>query len=388
VNFTKNIFHFFSFSSKHHAYARHIRVIKFFFMELLMETKLNFLSLLLMILVFSACGGEKTIQEQTGSLLGARPSFTADNTSKPPALNGVSGDAEMALLLRSLDEMAELERGGSWIQGIALAESGIRENAGDFAGAVAAAYKEFSFAYGMGLIQKADIVNGLLNLLNSNSEETVTKTTHVILAFLEERWDEAAPILVSLFDELDEPDGFGRWMRLVCALEISIRDQGKTDLESETTTREVRRATAAYRSIRARYASFPEYWYRGARAFSGAIAADYAENCINLSPQGPFAAECRKILASYAGLRIEDGLSIRTKREIESIITLSVNSGNPQVLDNLLPLIGLPENPYTVYAVSALRSIINIQGFRDYFNRQAAASSGRLAERLLYICRG
>jgi hypothetical protein len=351
-------------------------------MELLMETKLNFLFLLFLLLIFSTCGGEKTSQEQAGW---AGPSSTA---STAILSGGVPGEAETASMLRSLDEFAELERAGSWIQGMALAESGIRESAGDFAGAVAAAYKELSFAYGMGLIQKADIENGLLNLLNSNSEETVVITTHTILAFLRERWDEAALSLASLFDELDEPDGFGRWMKLVCALEVSIRDQGKTALENDPMAREDRRIAAAYRSIRARYASFPEYWYRGARAFSGAIAADYAENCINLSPHGPFAEECRKILASYTGLRIEDGSSIRTKREIESIITMAINSGNPQVLDTLLPLIGLPENPYTIYAVSALRSLIGVQGFRDYFNRQAAASSGRLAERLLYICRG
>ena len=58
------------------------------------------------------------------------------------------------------------------------------------------------------------------------------------------------------------------------------------------------------------------------------------------------------------------------------------------LLEPLLPLIDLPDNPYTVYAVGALRALNNISGFRSYFAEQAAASRGRLAERLSYISRG
>ncbi|WP_461247109.1 hypothetical protein [Treponema sp. R6D11] len=161
-------------------------------------------------------------------------------------------------------------------------------------------------------------------------------------------------------------------MILVCALEKD---------------RDNRRATAAYKSIRARYVQQPEYWYRGARAFSGAIGAEYAENCVNLSPQGPFAGECRGILAAFAGLKKEDGASLRTKTEIEEIITRSVNTGNPQILDSLFPLIGLPDNQYTLYAVGALKTLISVPKFKDFFSGQAASSKGRLAERLSYICR-
>ena len=280
---------------------------------------------------------------------------------------------DLPSLLRTLDELAELERSGSWFRGLALTESSLRENAGDYQGAVAAAYKELAWAYGMGLIQREDLENGLLNVLNVKGEETVTAATNAILAFVNERWDEAAAGLQPLFNESDEPDSFGRWLMLACALELS-------DTED-------RRIGAAYRSIRARYAHFPEYWYRGARAFSGVIAAEFAENCINTSPQGPFAHECRSILASYNGLRIEDGPSIKTKREIEAIISHSISSGNPQILDSLLPLISLPDNPYTIFAVGALRALTSAPGFREYFNAQAALARGRLAERLSYISR-
>ena len=332
-----------------------------------MKTTFIFLTLLFLVSIFSSCGGEEPSQTQRAEFRTILPGENIDLS-----LHGYMWSDE---LLQTLDELAELERAGSWFQGIALAESSIRENAGDFAGAVAAAYKELSWAYGRGLINKDELEQGLLNVLTLTAEETVIAAANSILAFINERWDEAAARLLPLFGKLEseEPDGFGRWMILVCALEKNKND---------------RFAAAAYKSIRARYAQFPEYWYRGARAFSGVIAAEFAENCINSSMQGPFADECRFILASYTGIRIEDSLSIKTKIEIDSIISQSVNSGNPEFLDNLFPLISLPDNPYTVYAVGAMRTLNSIPGFRDYFYNQAAVSNGRLAERLSYICRG
>jgi len=319
-------------------------------------------------LIFSGCrrqndtddNGVKAVQQQ----------FSRSNRS-------TADDIEMASLLRSLDELAELERAGSWFQGMALTECGIRENMGDYEGAVAAAYKELSWAYGLGLLSKNEIEKSILNLISVRNEEPVASAAGAILAFSRGQWSNAADDLRPLFSELDEPDGFARWMILVCDLE-----------KNESSVTETRRAAAAYKSIRARYVQFPEYWYRGARAFSGLIAADYAENCINLSPQGPFAQECRLILAAHSGLKAEDSLSIKTMKEIETIISQSVNSGNPQILYTLFPLISLPENPYTVYAVSSLRTLTGVPGFRDYFSGQAASAEGRLAERLSYICLG
>ena len=326
-----------------------------------MKFKILFLLLILFVLGFSACGGKKV----SGTQLEKR------------TLGETLPAAELPSLFRSLDEIAEIERAGAWFQGLSITESTIREKAGDYAGSVAAAYKELAWAYGMGLIKKDELEQGLLNILTIQGDETVTLTANAIIAFLKKQWDTAAEGLEPLFNELDEPDGFGRWLILVCALE---KNKAQTLAEN-------RQASAAYKSIRARYSQFPEYWYRGARAFSGGIAAQYAENCINLSPQGPFADECRTILAANTGLKNEDGLSIKTKKEIEAIISQSINSSNPQVLDSLLPLIGLPDNPYTVYAVSALKTLTGIPKFNEYFSGHAAVSKGRLAERLLYICR-
>ncbi|MDR0503404.1 MAG: hypothetical protein LBH16_08805 [Treponema sp.] len=301
----------------------------------------------------------------------ARPAGNAQRAVTGVSGGSVSGHTDSGAL-RSLDELAELERTGSWFQGMALAEAGMRENTGDFTGAVAAVYKELAWAYGMGMIQKEETQQGLLNILALYDEDAVISSANAVLAFDRGQWAQAYAALLPLFDGDIEPDGFGRWMILVCTLEKD---------------REDRKAGAAYRAIRARYVQFPEYWYRGARAFTGLVGAEYAENCINLSEQGPFAGECRRILASYSGLKNEDGLSLKTKKEIESVINQSVNKGNPQILESLFPLISLNDNPYTVYAVSALRALAAIQIYRDYFNVQASSSKGRLAERLSYICR-
>jgi hypothetical protein len=325
-----------------------------------MKIKFKTLFFPALLMIFSACGREIPSQAEGSAV---QP-VAAAAYRIPPAQNGDS--------LRSLDELAALERAGSWFQGMAMTESGIRENAGDYSGAVAAAYKELAWAYGKGMIQKDDLEQGILSVLSLGSEEIISAAS-AVLAFIREQWDEAAASLEPLFDELEEPDGFGRWMILVCALEKN---------------RENRRAAEAYKAIRARYAQFPEYWYRGARAFSGIVGAEYAENCINSSSQGPFAGECRNILAVFLGLKAEDGLSIKTKTEIEENISRSLNAGNPQLLDSLFPLISLPDNPYTVYAVEALRALTSVQKYRDFFSEQAASSRGRLAERLSYISRG
>jgi hypothetical protein len=215
---------------------------------------------------------------------------------------------------------------------------------------------------------------GLGNVIaQQDGNAAANRAAQGILAFTRGRWGEAGTLLRTLFDDGDEPDSFGRWMILACALETDRGDK---------------QAGAAYRAIRARYAQFPEYWYRGARAFSGAIAAEYAERCVALASSGPFAAECRDILASFAGLKPGDGALLKSKSEIEDVISRSVSLGDPELLSPLMPLISLPENPYTVYALGALRALASVPQFRNYFSALAAGSTGRLAERLAYICRG
>jgi len=202
------------------------------------------------------------------------------------------------------------------------------------------------------------------------------------MAFMSGNWDLAEELLSETLTAEEEPDSFLRWMLLVCSLE-------KGDVLPAT--RQI------YGAIRARYRLFPEYWYRGALAFSGngSISVSYAEQCINISPKGPFAEDCRRILAEHIGLspngrntQNDFHSGVLTRVEIENIIRASVSMNNPAILEELYPLMALPENPYTLYAMGAMKSLAAVPDFRSFFMESAIKSQGRLGERLSYIARG
>jgi hypothetical protein len=297
----------------------------------------------------------------------------ASSTETPPA--SVSAEAS-----RALEEIAELERSGGFVPGLGLAESNLREASGDYAGAVVAVYKELSWAYGRGEggVTREAVAAGLGSVLELGAGPGTAEAARAVLAFFEGRWHEAEVPLKQLFAKETETDAFSRWMLLVCAME-----QGNA-------SREIR---GEYSAIRARYAAFPEYWYRGARAFrtpetAVSAAGAYAERCVNLAGSGPYAPECRAILAETAGLGGKDGGAIKTQAEIELLIETSLRNSQPELLAGLLPLVELPDNPYTIYASGAMRALAADEKFRAWFSSQAAKAKGRLAERLLYISRG
>ena len=263
-----------------------------------------------------------------------------------------------------------------------------------------AVFKELSWAYALGAgdVSREAIREGLGKLLEpetasrfgEEARKKIAAAVPAILAFFEGRWEEAEQRLFPLYGGDPEADGFARWMLLVCAMEKSGGSQGRS----------------AYGAIRARYGSFPEYWFRAARAAQAAgkakaagipgtakneqsaLAGDYAERCINLAPAGPYAAECRIILAETMGLGGADAPALRTRREIEAAVAASAEQGNPELLAPLLPLAGLPDNPSTLYASGAMRALAANGTFRDWFVREAEKARGRLAERLRYISRG
>ena len=280
-----------------------------------------------------------------------------------------SGTVNRAALLFSLENIIEQERSGAFTQGMGIRESIIRENLDDPAGAVMAAYKELAWAYGMGIIDMDARVQGMQNALNLH--EVPALAAQACLAFIQEQWAESEAIL-QMLDTGEEIDSIVQWMILCCVLE-----QNRDNLP----------ASDSYRAIRARYAKFPEYWYRGARVFSGAVSAEYAEYCLALAPAGPYAAECRLILALSEGLNPQDSPFLLSRPEIEKLISRSINEGEPRLLEQLMPLISLPDNSHTVYAVGLLRSLSSVPMFRAYFMDTSVRTSGRLAERLAYICR-
>ncbi|MDR2047819.1 MAG: hypothetical protein LBP69_00040 [Treponema sp.] len=337
-------------------------------------------------LLCAACSGPENMPEK-------RPSAAAETFAETPpggdpgaspteapaaALAGIAPDE----VSRALEEIAELERSGGFVPGLGLAESNLRETSGDYAGAVLAVFKELSWAYsrGEGGVTGEAVTAGLKNVVELGAGPGAAEAARAVLAFFEGRWNEAQALIGQLFAEETETDAFSRWMLLVCAME-----QGNL-------SREIR---GEYSAIRARYSGFPEYWYRGARAFrtlkpetTVSAAGAYAERCVNLAGNGPYAAECRAILAETAGLGGKDGGAIKTRAEIEALVGAALRNSRPDVLAGLLPLVELPDNPYTIYASGALRALAADEKFRAWFLSEAAKAKGRLAERLLYISRG
>jgi hypothetical protein len=321
----------------------------------------------------------------------ARENPAPQNAAMPVSGFSVSPPDMPDEILASLEHLAELERAGNFFPGLGLTESGLREQAGDFSGAAIAAFKELSWAYGHGSVPRSQVEEGLANALGLLAEVPAAGSGIIALrgciAFAREEWEQALGFLSEIPAE-EEPDSFLRWMLLVCGFEGQALNDGRPD-------------RSAYSSIRARYSLFPEYWYRGARAFAGDgnIRAVYAEQCINVSPQGPFAAECRKIIFDHTGLSFfsrdtheitpnDAHLAIRTRAEIETIVRASVSANNPGLLEELFPLMALPDNPYTIYAQGTLKALSANPAYRSFFTVGAHDSSGRLRERLNYISRG
>jgi len=306
------------------------------------------------------------------------PAYSAAGQKSPvlnseldnPALSADQTDSyNREVLLYTLENLIEQERSGSFVQGMGIRESMIRETLGDFGGAVMAAYKELAWAYSMGIIDRAAMEQGMQNAFSLGDIPSLA--AQACIAFMQGKWAEPEAVLRQ-FGSGDEIDSLNQWMILSCILEQNHND---------------RQASDAYRVIRGRYAKFPEYWYRGARVFTGNFSAEYAEYCLALAPKGPYADECRAILAAVSGLSQKDGQFLLSRPEIEQLISRSVNQGDPRVLDQLMPLISLPDNSYTVYAVNLLRTLASVPQFRDYFRDSSNRSTGRLAERLAYISR-
>ena len=320
-------------------------------------------------MIFYACTAQNVAMAQPEPALAYPAAEQGGGRIKVP------DSQEKEKIINMLDEIAELERSGIYFKGMGFRESSLNQNIGDYSAATAALFKELLWTYGHGQLEKKEVQKAVDHMLEYEGpgKNDVVYTAQAAKDFFNGNWPEAQKKLTLIFSGFIEPDSFVNWMILSCILET---DSGS------------REAISAYRSIRARYSQFPEYWYRGAKLFNGMIASEFAEYCINLAPNGPYANDCRGLIAVSMGLKAEDGISLKSKTEVEGIITQAVNNGNPMLLEPLMPLIGLPENPYTIYALGALKPLGVLPAFRDYFEGLAVKAKGRLADRLVYICRG
>lgn len=279
--------------------------------------------------------------------------------------------------LAELAELAEFERRGRYVPGMGLYESSIRQRSGDSLGAVFAAYKDIAYAYGRGELGLQD-VRSRLDLLEAKSTEsgsdgTVQAAIKAIRSCLSGDWQAAVPQLAGLGPGTGQQDSFQAWVVLAARLESGT-----------VTAAELER----YSMMQARYALLPEYWYRFYRAQTNVgIRRDSAERCVALAPGGPYSSESRTAIALSYGLERDDGAAILIPAEIEALAALAVRSGEPKRLEALLPVLGLPDNPLTLYAVGTLRGLCSVDVFRIWSVAMASESAGRRAERLRYVSR-
>jgi hypothetical protein len=342
--------------------------------------RLSFLALCRVLAVFLSCSGE-----------GVSAGVEALSPGVPavPVSGEISGEISggMEEIVSALDLLAETERSSGFRHGMGLAESRLREEAGDYAGAVIAAFKELFYAYGYGSLGAEQVRAGLEAVLSSQ-EAGVQDAALAALAFFDQRWKEAAEGLASLRGD-EEPDSFTRWMFLVSLLEsglLSKEGEGERTgggAENDVFAESRRAVLAGYSSIRARYSGLAAYWYHLAL-----VSGEGAERCVDLAPLGPYAGECRKILAGSFGLREAGAAALRTRAEIERAVSLAAAQGSAALLEELFPLLALEDNPFTLYALGALNALSASPLFRDYFEARGRESQGRLGERLRYITGG
>jgi hypothetical protein len=319
------------------------------------------------------------------SILGCEvASGAVDPIAPEPAPPG--SKAEGAGIEAALEELAEQERSSGFAPGLGLAESSLREKAGDYAGATMAAFKELSYAYAVGAASAETVRERLAATGAAFAGRTDPGAAAAVRAvacasdFFAGKWKAAGAELQALFpgEAEREADSFPRWMMLVCALESGGGD---------------RNLRSAYGAVRARYALFPAYWHRAARAAERAgsegttAVAEAAERCVSLSPAGPYADEARGLIAESIGLKKSDGKSIRSRMEIEAAARIAGAERNPQVLDSIIPVLSLPDNPYTLYALGVLRGLAEDETIRKWLSARADAEVGRTRERLRYASR-
>lgn len=281
---------------------------------------------------------------------------------------------EASAVSEALKIIADRERDGVYIPGLALQEAALHESDGDAGAALLAAFRELLWAYillpvddehALDKEQLLERIAGAAALYPDN--EQLCTVHNALASYIKEDWQHAADLLASCIHEDDEPDAFVHFLHLSCLLEAGHDDES------------LRRSFAL---LRGRYESFPLYWFYAARFGSRRLEA--AEHCIALSPKGPYAQGARSILAELSGLEASDAEHLRIRAEIENAIEKSLSAKDPSLLHVLFPLLALPDNPFTLYALSSFRVLSEAHEYSLFFMDQSKQSSGRLAERLRY----
>ncbi len=304
------------------------------------------------------------------------PPDDGDKGQADPALDGsVRSSVTAAELESELFDICETERRNGCLQGLGALESMLLEGTGDAAGALYAASRDLFVAYAYGESSLDDALGRLDGIqqgwLDSGHQPDAALVYAVasVRSALVGDWEPGKAPRTATGPE--SPDSFRAWLSLAYRIQNGV-----------ATSEEIRR----YSAMQARYSSFPPYW----RVFTLAglnqeFSVDAAERCIRLAPHGHYAELSRHSLASNFGLPDGSGKAVLTSGEIQAIVEDAVASGDYDRLETLFPTLELPDNPSTMFAVGALRSLSEIRDVRLWLESRRARAQGRLAERLRYV---
>ncbi|OHD19263.1 MAG: hypothetical protein A2087_09595 [Spirochaetes bacterium GWD1_61_31] len=280
----------------------------------------------------------------------------------------------------------ETERRQGYQAGSGLVASSYYEQLGLVVPAVFAACADLSQAYATGMITIDDYAGSLnqlaANWMDQSSEDgrLVNQSIEAVRLFLASDWAGAEKILANLAGYTLHDDSFQAWMYLVAQIELneSRPYQGDQIVVYD-------QLATAYGSMMSRYRLLPQYWYYAMRInLNDSLAIDAAERCINLAPTGPFALLAREALAELWSLPKGAAVGLLTVQEIQDLIQTALADADLEQIKSLFPLLGLADNPATLYALGALQGLADNQIVRQWIQAESAKANGRLAERLRY----
>jgi hypothetical protein len=266
----------------------------------------------------------------------------------------------------ALESLAQRERLYPYELGLGAVESSLLEKEKRLGEAVFAAFTDLAYAWSLGLCGEGDLEAGLRQAEAACAgKEGETEARLAVRALRAYRSGARAECLQALGSLGQKDDSFAAYARAV-----SSQDLG------------------ALRLMENRYSGFPEYWLNRARLDPDAtMARAAAERVISLAPHGPLQAAARSLVLDTLGLKGYRPELLLCPFEVDSCVRQSLGAGDPGLIDPCLATLELPDNPYSLYALGALKALSSDYAYQRRFTLRSAEEkkSPRLKERLAFL---
>lgn len=270
-------------------------------------------------------------------------------------------------------ELAEIERRQGYQSALGIEEIGLMLDEKDGAGFVFSVFKELVYAFDYGQHEELGTELDLLGegVTSFGFEplqvERALSAINAVRAFDGERWEDASR-LIKLTGNDVQADGFKNLLLAICRIEMD-----SIPLEE-------------FSIFQSRYRNLPRYWFYASRLDRHPeLAKDAAVRCILLSGSGPFSLKARESVCLHYGIEKSSASQLVLASESQLIIEEALYYSQPERLEMMLPVLSLPDNPDTLFALGALKSLAADRQIREWLYRKKAGAAGRLAERLIYV---